>query len=125
MDYLLMVAQGYQESLLDQNAKSDVGAIGVMQVMPATGKEMNTGDITKVESNIHAGIKYMSLMRNQFFANRPMDARNKILFSFAGTTPDQAVSRSFRRRLKNVGSIPTFGSITSRSSPENGSAKRR
>ncbi len=46
MDYLLMIAQGYQESLLDQNARSDVGAIGVMQLMPATGNEMKTGDIT-------------------------------------------------------------------------------
>jgi membrane-bound lytic murein transglycosylase MltF len=83
MDYLLMMAQGYQESLLDQNAVSPVGAIGVMQVMPATGEEMATGDITKVEPNIHAGIKYMNFMRNQFFADQPMDARNKILFSFA------------------------------------------
>ena len=35
VDYLLMAAQGYQESTLDQNVKSPVGAIGVMQVMPA------------------------------------------------------------------------------------------
>jgi membrane-bound lytic murein transglycosylase MltF len=83
MDYLLMMAQGYQESLLDQNAVSPVGAIGVMQIMPATGDEMATGDITKLEPNIHAGIKYMDFMRNQFFADQPMDARNKILFSFA------------------------------------------
>ena len=83
MDYLLMMAQGYQESLLDQNAVSPVGAIGVMQVMPDTGKEMATGDITKLEPNIHAGIKYMNFMRNQFFADQPMDTRNKILFSFA------------------------------------------
>jgi membrane-bound lytic murein transglycosylase MltF len=83
MDYLLMMAQGYQESLLDQNAVSHVGAIGVMQIMPATGKEMDTGDITKVEPNIHAGVKYMNFMRDQFFADQPMDVRNKILFSFA------------------------------------------
>lgn len=83
MDYLLMIAQGYQESLLDQNAVSAVGAVGVMQLMPATGKEMNTGDFTKVEPNIHGGIKYISLMRNEFFGNEPMDARNKTLFSFA------------------------------------------
>jgi membrane-bound lytic murein transglycosylase MltF len=60
-----------------------VGAVGVMQLMPATGKQMNTGDITKIEPNIHAGVKYISLMRNEFFGNEPMDARNKILFSFA------------------------------------------
>jgi membrane-bound lytic murein transglycosylase MltF len=68
MDYLLVMAQGYQESRLDQNAKSPVGAIGVMQVMPATGKEMNVGDITKMESNIHAGVKYIRFMMNQFYA---------------------------------------------------------
>ena len=37
VDYLLMAAQGYQESTLDQSVKSRVGAIGVMQVMPPTG----------------------------------------------------------------------------------------
>ena len=49
VDYLLMAAQGYQESTLDQGVKSPVGAIGVMQVMPPTGKELNVGDITEVE----------------------------------------------------------------------------
>src|SRR4029079_2544370 len=45
VDWLLMAAQGYQESRLDQTVKSPVGAIGVMQVMPPTGKELNVGDI--------------------------------------------------------------------------------
>jgi len=83
MDYLLMMAQGYQESRLDQEAKSPVGAIGVMQVMPATGKDMAVGDITQVEPNIHAGVKYMRFMMNQFYANEPMDPLNKGLFTFA------------------------------------------
>ena len=34
----MLAAQGYQESQLDQEARSHVGAIGVMQIMPATGK---------------------------------------------------------------------------------------
>jgi membrane-bound lytic murein transglycosylase MltF len=53
-----MAAQGYQESQLNQSAKSQVGAIGVMQVMPATGNDLKVGDITQIEPNIHAGVKY-------------------------------------------------------------------
>ena len=77
IDYLLMAAQGYQESTLDQNVKSPVGAIGVMQVMPATGKELNVGDITQIEPNIHAGVKYMRFMMDQYFTDEPMDNLNK------------------------------------------------
>lgn len=83
MDYLLVMAQGYQESRLDQNAKSPVGAVGVMQVMPATGKDMNVGDITQIEPNINAGVKYIRFMVDQFFENEPMDKLNKGLFAFA------------------------------------------
>jgi membrane-bound lytic murein transglycosylase MltF len=83
MDYLLMMAQGYQESQLNQEAKSPVGAVGVMQVMPATGKDLAVGDITQIEPNIHAGVKYMRFMMDQFYANEPMDQLNKGLFTFA------------------------------------------
>ena len=69
-----MVAQGYQESQLDQNAKSQVGAVGVMQVMPATGKDLKVGDIRQIEPNIHAGVKYIRFMIDQYFNNEPMDA---------------------------------------------------
>ena len=83
LDYLLMMAQGYQESRLDQNAKSPVGAQGVMQVMPATGKEMGVGDITELEPNIHAGVKYIRFMVKQYYEKEPMDKLNKGLFAFA------------------------------------------
>jgi len=106
MDYLLMIAQGYQESLLDQNAKSDVGAIGVMQLMPATGKEMDTGDITQAEPNIHAGIKYISFMRNEFFGNEPMDARNRILFSFAAYNAGPGRVTKLRKEAEKHGLDP-------------------
>src|SRR5262249_23783854 len=65
--YLLMMAQGFQESQLNQGAKSHVGAVGVMQVMPATGKELKVGDVSQVEPNIHAGVKYIRFMIDQYF----------------------------------------------------------
>ena len=83
MDYLLMMAQGYQESQLNQQVKSPVGAIGVMQVMPETGKKLEVGDIRQTEANIHAGVKYIRFMMNQYYDNEPMDKLNKGLFTFA------------------------------------------
>jgi len=83
VDWLLMAAQGYQESQLNQQAKSKVGAIGVMQVMPATGKDMNVGDIRQVENNINAGIKYMRWMMDHYYADAPMTKLDKALFAFA------------------------------------------
>ncbi len=71
VDYLLMAAQGYQESRLDQSVRSHVGAIGVMQVMPATGKDLAVGDITQIEPNVHAGVKYFRFMMDQFYENEP------------------------------------------------------
>jgi len=106
MDYLLMIAQGYQESLLDQNARSSVGAIGVMQLMPATGKEMKTGDVTQLEPNIHAGIKYMRFLRDEYFENEPMDARNKILFSFASYNAGPVRVQKLRKEAERRGLDP-------------------
>jgi membrane-bound lytic murein transglycosylase MltF len=82
-DWLLMAAQGYQESQLNQSVKSPVGAIGVMQVMPATGKELGVGDITEAEANIHAGVKYMRWMIDQYYEKEPMTKLDKALFAFA------------------------------------------
>jgi membrane-bound lytic murein transglycosylase MltF len=83
VDWLLMAAQGYQESQLNQAARSPVGAIGVMQVMPATGQELRVGDITQTEPNIHAGVKYMRWMIDQHYGQEPMTQLDKALFAFA------------------------------------------
>ncbi len=83
VDWLLMAAQGYQESQLNQEVRSKVGAVGIMQVMPATGQELGVGDIREVDSNIHAGTKYMRWMINQYYAGEPMTSLDKTLFSLA------------------------------------------
>jgi membrane-bound lytic murein transglycosylase MltF len=83
VDWLLMAAQGYQESQLNQAVRSPVGAIGVMQIMPSTGKELDVGDIAQVEANIHAGIKYMRWMIDQYYGKEPMTNLDKALFAFA------------------------------------------
>jgi membrane-bound lytic murein transglycosylase MltF len=82
-DPLMLAAQGYQESTLDQNKKSHVGAVGVMQLMPATGKELQVGDIHVTEANIHAGAKYMDTLMSRYFQDAHFDEQNRSLFAFA------------------------------------------
>jgi membrane-bound lytic murein transglycosylase MltF len=113
VDFLLMAAQGYQESQLRQDAKSQVGAIGIMQVMPATGKELNVGDITQIDANVHAGVKYMRFMIDRYYANEPMDALNKGLFTFASYNAGPGRVRQLRREAEKQGLNPNiwFGNV--------------
>ena len=113
LDYLLMAAQGYQESTLDQSVKSPVGAIGIMQVMPPTGKELNVGDISQVEPNIHAGVKYMRFMMDQYFKDEPMTELNKGLMTFASYNAGPGRLRQLRRETAKRGLDPNvwFGNV--------------
>jgi membrane-bound lytic murein transglycosylase MltF len=106
VDYLLMMAKGFQESGLNQNVKSPVGAIGVMQLMPATGKEMNVGDISQVEPNIQAGIKYSDLMMEKYYGKEPVDDLNKILFAFAAYNCGPARVKQLRAEAAQKGLDP-------------------
>jgi membrane-bound lytic murein transglycosylase MltF len=115
IDYLLMAAQGYQESQLNQAAKSAVGAIGVMQVMPATGKDLAVGDITQVESNIHAGVKYFRFMMDEFYKDEPMTPINKGLMTLASYNAGPGRIRQLRREAEKRGLDPNvwFGNVES------------
>ena len=82
-DPLMLAAQGYQESQLNQQARSHVGAIGIMQLMPATGKQMGVGSISVTDANIHAGAKYMNELMTRYFSDAHFTDSNRTLFAFA------------------------------------------
>lgn len=105
-DPLMLAAQGYQESTLDQNKKSHVGAIGVMQVMPATGQSLKVGDIRVTEANIHAGAKYMDQLMAQYFKDANFDEQNRTLFAFASYNAGPGNISKMRKEAKNRGLDP-------------------
>jgi membrane-bound lytic murein transglycosylase MltF len=113
LDYLLMAAQGYQESRLDQGVKSPVGAVGVMQVMPATAKDLDVGDIRQLEPNIHAGVKYMRWVVDEYFKDEPMTPLDKGLFAFASYNAGPGRIRQLRREAEKRGLDPNvwFGNV--------------
>ncbi len=107
-DWLMMAAQGFQESGLDQNARSPAGAVGIMQLLPSTASDPNVDipNIWNAENNIHAGIKYMHFMYNRYFAKADMDALNKHLFLLASYNAGPAKIRRMQRIAKAEGLNP-------------------
>lgn len=105
-DPLMLAALGYQESRLRQEARSKVGAIGVMQVMPATGRELGVGDITVLEPNIHAGTKYLRLLMSRHFPDANFDEVNRPLFAFASYNAGPNAIKRMRRLASARGLDP-------------------
>nr|WP_299694643.1 lytic transglycosylase F [uncultured Vibrio sp.] len=104
-DPLMMSAQGFQESGLDQSRISHRGAIGVMQVLPSTAKDKNVNimNIHKVDNNIHAGVKYMRFIKDRYFDDPAISADNQIYFTLASYNAGPAKIRRMRTIAKQQG----------------------
>ncbi|MBP8219806.1 MAG: lytic transglycosylase F, partial [Aeromonas sp.] len=85
LDWMMLLAQAYQESTLNQGARSRQGALGVMQVLPSTAREpyINVRNIGALENNVHAGTKYMRYMMDNYFDDAALDENNRALFTLA------------------------------------------
>ena len=108
VDYLMVAAQGYQESRLDQSARSHAGAVGIMQILPSTAKDSNVGipDISTADANIHAGIKYLDFIRKRYFSDPEMDRFNQTMFAFAAYNAGPARIRKLRSKAAKAGYDP-------------------
>jgi len=106
LPWLLVAAQGYQESQLDQGKRSPAGAIGVMQIKPEVAADVGINDISKAESNIHAGVKYLRYIVDRYFKDAPMDRVNKGLFAFASYNAGPARVAGLRKKASELGLNP-------------------
>jgi membrane-bound lytic murein transglycosylase MltF len=109
-DWVMLAAQGYKESGLDQSKKSRSGAIGVMQIKPSTAGDKSVGitDIYNEDNNIHAGTKYLACIRDSYFVNPEIDPMNRIHFSLAGYNagPNRVVQ--LRKKAESMGLNPNI-----------------
>jgi membrane-bound lytic murein transglycosylase MltF len=106
LPWLLIAAQAYQESQIDQTRKSHAGAVGVMQIRPSTaaGAPINiTGVDASMEKNIQAGVKYLRFIVDQHYADEPMDRLNSGLFAMASYNAGQARIARLRRKAVAMG----------------------
>lgn len=111
LDWRLMAAQAYQESRFNPNAKSWVGALGIFQVMPATGKEMGFTKLKEPEIGTHAGIKYMHRMIDMFEPTLPL--KQRVRFALASYNAGRGHVIDARRLARQKGWDPDkwFGNV--------------
>lgn len=107
-DSLMISAQGFQESGLDQSKVSHKGAVGVMQVLPSTAKDPNVNipDIYQVDNNIHAGVKYMRFIKDRYFNDEQILPDDQVYFALAAYNAGPANIRKMRRLAQQNGYDP-------------------
>jgi membrane-bound lytic murein transglycosylase MltF len=84
IDPILLTAQGYQESQLDQAKRSPFGAVGIMQVLLSTARELGVEGIDRdAVANIHAGAAYDRGLADKYVNDQNVDEKNRVLMTFA------------------------------------------
>jgi membrane-bound lytic murein transglycosylase MltF len=114
-DYLMIAAQGYQESLLDQKKRNPTGAVGIMQVIPknAAASPINIPNVTTAENNIQAGVKMLRNIEDQYFNNPALDPVDKTLMVFASYNAGPNRIARLRKQAAQEGLDPNkwFGNV--------------
>jgi membrane-bound lytic murein transglycosylase MltF len=113
-DYLLVVAQGYQESMLNQEARHG-GAVGIMQVKPAiaAAAPISIPDVATAENNIHAGVKLLHTISDTYFNDPKLDPMNRLLLTFAAYNAGPTRIAALRKQAPARGLDPDkwFGNV--------------
>jgi len=110
LDPLMLAAQAYQESELDNDRESPVGALGIMQIKPSTAADRNIGvnDISSPADNIRAGARYMRFLMNRYFSDPEMDGVQQWLFALAAYNAGPARVQRLRDQAANEGYDPNL-----------------
>jgi membrane-bound lytic murein transglycosylase MltF len=114
--WLLLAAQAFQESGIDQSRVSSAGAVGVMQIKPSTaeGPPVFIKGVDKsAQRNIEAGTKYLRFIADQLGKDEGMDKINRALFAFASYNAGPARVAQLRRKAEKRGLDPDkwFGNV--------------
>jgi membrane-bound lytic murein transglycosylase F len=110
-DWRLIAAQTYQESRFDPQARSFAGALGLLQVMPGTARELGITAVGDPEAGLHAGVKYLSQLYDRLAEIESDEER--IWFALAAYNAGYGHLQDGRRLARELGRAPDiwFGEV--------------
>ena len=105
LDWLNLAALAFKESTLNPAARGAAGAVGLMQVTPATARGMGVNDVARLDNNVLASARYLTNLRRSFFASPRLNERERMAFVLAaynlGPQRVQSMRAEARRRGLN------------------------
>lgn len=81
-DWRLLASQAYQESRFRPTAKSWVGAVGLLQLMPSTAKGLGVRNRTDPEQNVRGAVKFLADL-TRYWTDKVPDATERLKFVLA------------------------------------------
>ena len=81
-DWKLLASLVFQESKFKPDVQSWAGAVGLMQLLPETGKAHGAEDLLDVEQNIRAGVDYIKWL-DKFWLKKVENKNERIKFILA------------------------------------------
>lgn len=105
-DWLELAAVAFKESTLNPAAKGAGGAVGLMQVTPATARGMGIPDPRPLENNVLASVRYLASLRRNYFSSPRLNGRERMAFIVAAYNMGPERVQSLRAEARRRGLNP-------------------
>ena len=104
-DWRLLASQAYQESKFDPRARSWAGAMGILQLMPGTAREVDVSNPYDPEENVEGAVRYLLKMRDRWQGEVPEE--DQIKFMLASYNTGAGHVQDAQRLAEKHGDDPT------------------
>ena len=106
-DWRLLGSQMYQESRFQPRARSWAGAMGLLQIMPGTARDLGLADPYDPEANVEAAVRYLKWLEDNYWEERIEDPEERLKFILASYNAGAGHVMDAQRLAEAEGNDPT------------------
>lgn len=113
VDSNLVDAVAWQESRYNPHARSSAGAMGVMQLMPGTARQLGVRDPHDVQQNVTGGTAYLRAQLDRFGNNVPLalaayNAGPGAVIKYGGIPPYRETQNYVRQIMRRLSATSAY-----------------